>query len=131
MTNSCAMSASRTSSAAPRKVKRQAAESSLAKIFGAEGLQPLAIPIAEEEQYADWKGCCWREGIDMRRLASLVRRFFGPRLRHMVDHDPSLPFAPEEFSRLIRSGRREDMKLLAEGLACRSIRQRAKFRTTH
>ena len=54
----------------------------------------------------------------MRRLASLVRRFFGPRVRRPIDDDPSLPFTPEEFGRLIRSGRREDMKLLAEGLAC-------------
>jgi len=67
----------------------------------------------------------------MRRLASLVRRFFGPRLRHTIDDDPSLPFTPEEFSRLVRSGRREDMKLLAEGLACRSMPRRAKFRATH
>jgi hypothetical protein len=67
----------------------------------------------------------------MRRLASLVRRFFGPRLRHTIDDDPSLPFTPEEFSRLVRSGRHEDMKLLAEGLACRSMLRRAKFRATH
>lgn len=67
----------------------------------------------------------------MRRLASLVRRFFGPRVRHTIDDDPSLPFAPEELSRLIRSGRRKDMKLLAEGLACRSIPRRANYRATH
>jgi hypothetical protein len=67
----------------------------------------------------------------MRRLASLVRRLFGPRLRHTIDDDPSLPFTPEEFSRLVRSGKREDMKLLAEGLACRSMPRRAKFRATH
>jgi hypothetical protein len=67
----------------------------------------------------------------MRRLASLVRRLFGPRLRHTIDDDPSLPFTPEEFSRLVRSGRHEDMKLLAEGLACRSMPRRAKFRATH
>ncbi|QOG23085.1 hypothetical protein FOM02_43385 [Bradyrhizobium sp. SEMIA] len=67
----------------------------------------------------------------MRRLASLVRWFFGPRVRRPIDEDPSLPFTPEEFSRLIRSGRREDMRLLAEGLACRSMPQRAKFRATH
>nr|QDP25829.1 hypothetical protein FNV92_28270 [Bradyrhizobium cosmicum] len=67
----------------------------------------------------------------MRRLASLVRRLFGPRLRHTIDNDPSLPFTPEEFGRLVRSGRREDMKLLAEGLACRSMPHRAKFRATH
>jgi hypothetical protein len=67
----------------------------------------------------------------MRRLASLVRRFFGPRLRRPIDDDPSLPFTPDEFSRLVRSGKREDMKLLAEGLACRSMPRRAKFRATH
>ncbi|MVT77541.1 hypothetical protein GPL20_31570 [Bradyrhizobium cajani] len=67
----------------------------------------------------------------MRRLASLVRRFFGPRVRRPIDDDPSLPFTPEEFGRLIRSGRREDMKLLAEGLAGRSIRRRDRYRATH
>ncbi|WP_375309308.1 hypothetical protein WHZ77_18860 [Bradyrhizobium sp. A5] len=67
----------------------------------------------------------------MRRLAGLVRRLFGPRLRHTIDDDPSLPFTAEEFGRLVRSGRREDMKLLAEGLACRSMPRRAKFRATH
>ncbi|AWM00977.1 hypothetical protein [Bradyrhizobium amphicarpaeae] len=67
----------------------------------------------------------------MRRLTSLVRRFFGPRMRRPVDADPSLPFTPEEFGRLIRSGRHEDMKLLAEGLACRSIPRRASHRATH
>ena len=67
----------------------------------------------------------------MRRLASLVWRFFGPRVRRPIDDDPTLPFTPEEFGRLIRSGRREDMKLLAEGLACRSIPRRARFRATH
>ncbi|MBR1086641.1 hypothetical protein JQ621_04040 [Bradyrhizobium manausense] len=67
----------------------------------------------------------------MRRLASLVRRLFGPRMRRPIDHDPSLPFTPDEFSRLIRSGKREDMKLLADGLACRSIPRRIKYRATH
>ncbi|MBK3663686.1 hypothetical protein JJE66_20985 [Bradyrhizobium diazoefficiens] len=67
----------------------------------------------------------------MRRLASLVRWFFGPRMRRPIDDDPSLPFAPEEFGRLIRSGKREDMKRLAEGLACRSIPHRIKYRATH
>ncbi|QQO21599.1 hypothetical protein JJB98_17455 [Bradyrhizobium diazoefficiens] len=67
----------------------------------------------------------------MRRLASLVRRLFGARMRHPVDDDPSLPFTPEEFGRLIRSRRHEDMKLLAEGLACRSIPRRATYRATH
>jgi len=67
----------------------------------------------------------------MRRLASLVRRFFGPRLRHPIDDDPTLPFTADEFGRLIRSGKREDMKLLADGLACRSIPRRARYRATH
>ena len=67
----------------------------------------------------------------MRRLASLVRRLFGTRMRRLIDDDPSLPFTPEEFSRLVRSGKREDMKLLAEGLACRSIPHRVKYRATH
>lgn len=67
----------------------------------------------------------------MRRLASLILRFFGPRVRRLIDDDPSLPFSADEFGRLIRSGKREDMKLLAEGLACRSIPRRAKYRATH
>jgi hypothetical protein len=67
----------------------------------------------------------------MRRLTSLVLWFFGPRMRRPIDDDPGLPFSPDEFSRLIRSGRREDMKLLAEGLACRSIPRRIKYRATH
>ncbi len=67
----------------------------------------------------------------MRRLASLVRRFFGPRVRPPVDDDPSLPFTPEEFGRLIRSGKREDMKVLAEGLASQSIPRRARYRAAH
>jgi hypothetical protein len=67
----------------------------------------------------------------MRRLASLVQWFFRPRLRYPVDDDPSLPFTPEEFCRLIRSGKREDMKRLAEGLSCRTIPGRPKHRTAH
>ncbi len=67
----------------------------------------------------------------MRRLASLVRWFFGPRVRTPVEDDPTLPFSPEEFGRLIRSGRPEDMKALAEGLACHSIPRRAKHRAAH
>ena len=67
----------------------------------------------------------------MRRLASLVRWFFGPRMRRPLDDDPTLPFTPEEFGRLIRSGKREDMKLLAKGLTCRSIPRRIKYRATH
>lgn len=67
----------------------------------------------------------------MRRLASLIRRLFAPRVRRPIDDDPSLPFTPEEFGRLIRSGKHGDMKLLAEGLACRSIPHRANYRATH
>ena len=67
----------------------------------------------------------------MLRLAILVRWFFGPRMRRPIDDDPSLPFTPEEFGRLICSGKHEDMKLLAKGLACRSIPRRIKFRATH
>lgn len=67
----------------------------------------------------------------MRRLASLVRWFFKPRLRTPVDEDPTLPFTCEEFGRLIRSGRREDMKTLAQGLAHPSIPRRAKHRAAH
>lgn len=67
----------------------------------------------------------------MRRLASLFRRYFGPRVRRPIDDDPNLPFNPEEFGRLIRSGRREDMKLLADGLAGRSTPRRASYRATH
>ena len=63
----------------------------------------------------------------MRRLASLVRRFFGPRVRRPIDDDPSLPFTPEEFGRLIRSGRHEDMKLLAEGHSVKEIAYRLKL----
>jgi hypothetical protein len=67
----------------------------------------------------------------MRRLASLVRRLFGPRPRHTIEDDPNLPFTPEEFGRLIRSGRHEDMKQLADGLACRSIPRRIRYQAPH
>jgi hypothetical protein len=67
----------------------------------------------------------------MRRLASLVRRFVGPRVRRPIDDDPSRPFTPEEVGRLIRSGRHEDMKLLAEGLACRTVPRRTRHRAAH
>ena len=67
----------------------------------------------------------------MRRLAGLVRWFFGPRVRRPVDDDPGLPFTSDEFARLIRSGRRQDMKTLAEGLSCQSIPRRAKHRAAH
>lgn len=67
----------------------------------------------------------------MRRLAGLVRRLFGPRMRRPIDDDLNLPFTPDEFGRLIRSGRREDMKAIADALACRSIPRRARYRATH
>ncbi len=68
----------------------------------------------------------------MRRLANLVRRFFGqPRLRHPFADDPDLPFTSEELGRLIRSGKHEDMKAVADGLACRSISGRPKHRAAH
>lgn len=68
----------------------------------------------------------------MRRLANLVRRiFWQPRLRHPLADDPTLPFTPEEFGRLIRSGRHEDMKTLAEGLACHSIPELPEHRAAH
>jgi len=59
------------------------------------------------------------KGSTMRRLADLIRLIFGLRKRHPVDDDPNLPFTSEEFARLIRSGQREDMKRLANSLACR------------
>jgi hypothetical protein len=52
-------------------------------------------------------------------------------MRHPVDDDPSLPFTPDEFGRLIRSGSHDDMKRLAEGLASRSIPRRPRYRATH
>lgn len=67
----------------------------------------------------------------MRRLAGLVRRLFGTRMRRPIDDDPNLPFTPDELGKLIRSGRREDMKMIAEALACRSIPSRARYRATH
>jgi len=65
----------------------------------------------------------------MRRLAGLVRWLFGSGERHPEDDDPSLPFTSREFARLIRSGRREDMKTLANGLSYREMPDRAKHRT--
>ena len=67
----------------------------------------------------------------MRRLASLVFWFFKPRMRYPALDDPSLPFTPDEFSRLIRSGKREDFKRLADGLACQSIPRRARHRAAN
>lgn len=67
----------------------------------------------------------------MRRLANLFREFFKqPRMRRFPD-DPDLPFTPEEFGRLIRSGKHEDMQALAEGLACRSIPEHPEHRAAN
>jgi hypothetical protein len=51
----------------------------------------------------------------MRRLKVWFIRIFGPPVRR-TPVEP-LPFTPEEFARLIRSGKSEDMKLLADGLS--------------
>ena len=51
----------------------------------------------------------------MRRLKVWFIRFFGPNTRR-TPAEP-LPFTPEELARLIRSGKSEDMKLLADGLS--------------
>jgi hypothetical protein len=51
----------------------------------------------------------------MRRLTFWFRRIFGPAVRRTPVE--TLPFTSEEFARLIRSGRPEDMKLLAERLS--------------
>ena len=67
----------------------------------------------------------------MRRLADLVRWFFGPCTRSPVGDDPSLPFTSEEFARLIRSGQREDMERLANGLASRQKPDRTRHRAAH
>ena len=60
----------------------------------------------------------------MRRLALWLRHFFGRPTRH--SQDDNLPFTPEEFARLISSGRSEDMKILAEGLSCAAISENLK-----
>jgi hypothetical protein len=65
-----------------------------------------------------------REIPQMRRLAFWVRHFFGKPIRHSRDGD--LPFTPEEFARLISSGKSEDMKILAEGLSCAEISESLK-----
>jgi hypothetical protein len=54
----------------------------------------------------------------MQRLGRWFKALFGagqPRV-----HDGNLPFTAEEFGRLIRSGRSEDMRILARGLAQKS-----------
>lgn len=67
----------------------------------------------------------------MQRLANLLRQFFSqPRMRRFPD-DPTLPFTAEEFGRLICSGKHEDMKALADGLACPSIPGRPEQRAAN
>jgi hypothetical protein len=51
----------------------------------------------------------------MRRLKIWFIRVFGPGTQR-TPVEP-LPFTPEEFARLIRSGRPEDMKRLADRLS--------------
>ena len=60
----------------------------------------------------------------MRRLALWLRHFFGRPIRH--SQGDNLPFTPEEFARLISSGKPEDMKILAEGLSCAAISENLK-----
>jgi hypothetical protein len=67
----------------------------------------------------------------MRRLANLVRRLFRPSQRRPFAEDPTLPFTPEEFARLVLSGKHEDMIALANGLAHKSIPGRSKHRAAH
>jgi hypothetical protein len=67
----------------------------------------------------------------MRRLTTLLRRLFKRRLRYMPEFDPNLPFTPQEFARLIQSGKPEDMRLLAKRLSCRSIAGYSKDRAAH
>jgi hypothetical protein len=55
----------------------------------------------------------------MSRLALWLRRFFGRPIRH--SQSDSLPFTPEEFARLITSGKPENMKILAQGLSSAAI----------
>jgi hypothetical protein len=98
----------------------------LAEIFGADSFAGSCNLDTSGGTIRVVNGCCWREGTCMRRLAGLVRWLFGARVRHQAqDDDPGLPFTPEELGRLIRSGKREDMKRLADGLACRSMPHRA------
>ena len=64
----------------------------------------------------------------MRRLALWLRHFFGRPVRH--SQGDNVPFTPEEFARLISSGKSEDMKILAEGLSCAAISERLKTLAT-
>jgi hypothetical protein len=65
----------------------------------------------------------WRLSVElfrMQRLGRWFKGFFGagqPRVR-----DDNLPFTAEEFRRLISSGKSEDMRILARGLAQKSTR---------
>jgi hypothetical protein len=61
----------------------------------------------------------------MSRLALWLRHFFGKPVRHSQADD--LPFSPEEFARLISSGKSEDMKILANGLSCAAISESLKL----
>jgi hypothetical protein len=51
----------------------------------------------------------------MRRLATWFRQLLGLHQTH--DSDENTPLSPEEFARLIMSGKSEDMKILARTLA--------------
>ena len=56
----------------------------------------------------------------MLRLGRWFKAFFGARGPRVSDEN--LPFTAEEFGRLIGSGRSEDMRILARGLAQKSTR---------
>jgi hypothetical protein len=58
------------------------------------------------------------EIIRMQRLGRWFKDFFGGGQPRVGDED--LPFTAEEFARLIGSGRSEDMRILAGGLARKS-----------
>ena len=64
----------------------------------------------------------------MWRLANVLRRLFGPRRPPPLAEDLTLPFTSEELARLIRSGKHEDMKALANGLTHKSIPGRPRHR---
>ncbi len=67
----------------------------------------------------------------MRRLTALLRRWFRHRPRFTSDDDEALPFTADEFARLIRSGKSEDMRRLAEGLSLKSVAGRSEHRAAH
>ena len=54
----------------------------------------------------------------MKRLGRWFKEFFGAGRLDVLDED--MPFTAEEFGRLIGSGRSEDMRILASGLARKS-----------